>query len=345
MIDVFCEKCGTQIPDDAVFCPKCGTKQEKNGLDGNSGTKSTGGNAQEKVFAAPSVQELKCPGCGAPIKPKFGEMVITCEYCGTTVSLVNEGWKNIQKHTVLPISLVTQNDAISAIKEKMDRGLLRRHLEEQSKLEELNLSYIPYWIVPVSARTNYTAVDAAAEVGTIATTALLAGLAGGALGGRGMGRGMAMGGLMEGTILGGAMAGGFGGGGNIRAYTLDHNYNYPVVAVKALSEYQPREYSFDLSKRVTFDSSKISKGIKILNGDISEDSAKYEAKTNVDQIQSAKVHAQHHMVRSINSQSDVSEPELMHIPVWFARFEHKNKKIVLVVDANSGGVINSIGLE
>ncbi len=341
---MYCVKCGTQIPDDAVFCPKCGAKQEKvaTAVATTGGTQTV--STAEKIVAAPTVQELKCPGCGAPIKPQFGEMVITCEYCGTTVSLANEGWKNIQKHTMLPISLATQDQAVADLKDKMDHGLLRRHLEEQSKLETINLGYIPYWIVPVSARTNYTAVDAAAEIGSIAATAAIMGLAGGALGGGNRGRGGLGIGLVEGTMVGGMMSGGFGGNGNIRAYTLNENYNYPVVAVKSMTAYQPRDYSFDLSKRVQFESGKISKGIKVLNGDVSEDSARHIAKTNVEQIQTEKVHQQHHMIRSINSQSDVSDPEVLHVPVWFAKFDHKGKKIVLVVDASSGGVINSIGL-
>lgn len=338
---MFCVKCGTEIPDDAVFCPKCGAKQESTGNPAGAG--NTAEKQKENIVASPEVQELKCPGCGAPIKPQFGEMVITCDYCGTTISLANEGWKDIKKHTMLPISIATQDQAIAHIQKKMDHGLLRRHLEEESKLDTLNLGYVPYWIVPVSARTNYTAVDAAVEIGTIAATAAIMGLAGGSFGGGGRGRGGLGLGLVEGTMMGGMIGG--GNSGSIRAYTLNENYNYPVVATKAMVQYQPRDYVFNLSKRVQFDSKKVPKGIKALNGDVSEDSAEHIAKTNVEQIQTEKVHKQHHMIRSIKSQSDVADPELMHVPVWFAKFEHKNGKIVLVMDGSSGGFINSIGLD
>ena len=340
---MFCEKCGSSIPDDAIFCPKCGAKQEANAAAAKPAQQNQADTG--KVLAGSGVTELKCPGCGAPIKPQFGEMVITCEYCGSSISLENAGWKSISKHTMLPIALATRDQAVADLKDKMDRGLLHRHLQEQSTLEELNMNYVPYWVVPVSARTNYTAVDAAAEVGTIAATAAIMGLAGGAMGGRGMGRGGMGLGLVEGTMMGGMMMGGMGGGGTIRAYQLNENYNYPVVGVKALTQYQPRDYAFDLSKRVDFDTSKIPKGIKILNGDVGEDSSKYEAKTNVSQIQSAKAHAQHHMIRSMNTEADTGEPELLHAPIWFARYQHKGKNIVLVLDASSGGVINSIGID
>ena len=137
---------------------------------------------------------------------------------------------------------------------------------------------------------------------------------------------------------------GYGGGGMRKTDQMDANYNFPVVALKALTEYQPRDYQFDLDGRTLFDITKLPKNIKILNGDISEDVAKSQAKTLVDQLQSEKAHAKYHMIQQITTQSDVGDVELLHAPIWFARFDHKGNKIVLVIDANSGRVINSIGL-
>jgi hypothetical protein len=109
-------------------------------------------------------------------------------------------------------------------------------------------------------------------------------------------------------------------------------------------DYQPRDYQFNLEGRALFDISKLPKGVTILNGDISEEVAKSQAKTLVDQLQSQKAHAKYHMVQSINTESDVGDVELLHAPIWFAKYDHKGHKIALVIDANSGVVINSIGL-
>jgi hypothetical protein len=278
--------------------------------------------------------------CGAPISPKFGEMLVTCEYCGSSVSLGNEGWKSINKHTMLPVKLSQQDQVVKIIHDQMDRGLLHRHLQESSTLEEMNMAMVPYWLVPVSARTSLVATDMAAEAGKIATTAALAGIMGGAIGGNRGG-----GGLVTGVLLGTMMSGGgFGGGqGNNRAYQMDNDYNFPIVSLKALTEYQPKDYQFNLGDRVLFDETKV-KGMKVLNGDVGEDTAKYQAKALVDQLQAEKAHAAHHMVQQLSTQSDVGDAELLHAPVWFARYTHKGGKIVLVVDGNSGGIINSIGL-
>jgi len=356
---MYCHVCGAQLPDDAAFCTKCGT--------------STGLNAPKPsvtssapVVAPSGVASLKCPSCGAPISPKFGEMVITCEYCGAGVTLGNQGWTNIQKQTMLVLKVGTVDQVNSIITPMMDKGLLHRHLHEDSKQEELSLTYVPYWIVSVSARTEITAADQTAQIAQTASTAALMGVIFGGMGGgygRGGRGGFGGGGrrrafeqeFWRGSLLNGVlgmkqiriMAFGMGmgyGGGMRKAEQMDMNYNFPVIALKALTDYQPRDYQFNLEGRELFDISKLPKDVKILNGDISEEVAKSQAKTLVDQLQSQKAHEKYQMIQSIHTDSDVGDVELLHVPVWFAKYDHKGNKIVLVIDANSGSVINSLGL-
>jgi hypothetical protein len=226
----------------------------------------------------------------------------------------------------------------------------------------MSLSYVPYWIVSVSARTTVVSANAAAQIEQTATTAALMGIMFGGMGGgfggggRGGGRRRALedvgtgtsgffGSFMFSPIRAFGMGMGYGGGGMRKTEQMDENYSFPVVALKALSEYQPRSYQFDLGGRTLFDIAKIPKSIKVLNGDISEEVAKSQAKTLVDQLQSDKAHAKYHMIQQINTQSDVGDAELLHAPIWFARYDHKGRKVVLVIDANSGRIINSLGLE
>jgi hypothetical protein len=125
---------------------------------------------------------------------------------------------------------------------------------------------------------------------------------------------------------------------------MNNNYNLAIVAVKAFNEYQPKSYQFNLHERILFDVSKIPKGVKILNGDVGEEAAKYQAKAIAEQLQSEKAHAQYHMIQHLHTDVDITETELLYAPIWFAQYDHKGKKIILVIDGNSGGVINSIGL-
>lgn len=336
---MYCPHCGADLPDDALFCLKCGTKiaMEK---------AKPAGTSTPSIIAPSNVTALKCPSCSAPINPKFGEMVVTCLYCGSTITLVNDGWRSVQKQTMLLIKFSEKQQIIDKIHGLMDKGLLHRHFQEDSKLEEMSLTMIPYWIVSTSARTSIVASDVAAEAGQIATTVALAGLMGAALGG-GRGRGGGFGGgfggpMVTGAVLGGTMG---AGRGNVKkTQELDNNYNFPIVALKAFTQYQPRDYAFALEERTFFDMAKVPKDVQIMNGDIGEEVARYQAKTLVDQLQSDKAHAQFHMIQQLQTQVDVSETELLHAPIWFARYDHEGKKIVLVIDGNSGGVINSIGL-
>jgi hypothetical protein len=135
-----------------------------------------------------------------------------------------------------------------------------------------------------------------------------------------------------------------GQGGVKKTYEMDNNYNFPIVALKALTEHQPRNYQFSLNDRALFDVSKVPKGIKILNGDVGQEAANYQAKTLVDQLQSEKAHAQYHMIQQLHTDVDVADAEMLYAPIWFAQYDHRGNKIVLVIDGNSGAVINSIGL-
>ena|SRR5712692_3587423 len=330
---MFCPKCGAQLPDDAGFCLKCGTKMGQ--------TDSTSAPAQtQQVVASADATAMKCPSCGGPIAPQFGEMVITCAYCGSSVTLGSAGWAGVQKQTMLPVKFADSNVVTSRVKDLMDRGFMHRHLQESSTLQEMTLSLVPYWVVSVSARTSVVAANVAAEAGTIATTAALAGILGGMGGRRNVG-----GALLTGAVMGSMMGGGgLAGGGIKKAEEMNENYSFPVIALKALTTYQPRDYQFALEQRTLFDIGKIPKSVKVLNGDISEDAAKYQAKTLVDQLQSEKAHSKYHMVQQLNTQMDVADAELLHAPIWFVRYDYKGNKIVLVLDANSGNVINSMGL-
>ncbi len=53
---------------------------------------------------------------------------------------------------------------------------------------------------------------------------------------------------------------------------------------------------------------------------------------------------QYHMIQQLHTEIDVADTELLYAPIWFAQSDHKGKKVVLVIDGNSRGVINGIGL-
>src|SRR5512137_245403 len=96
VIVLYCPKCGTQLPDSADFCMKCGVNIAAE-------TQEKAASPERQVLAASEVKALNCPSCGAPLTPQFGEMVITCEYCGTGISLSSDGWSRVEKQSMLPV--------------------------------------------------------------------------------------------------------------------------------------------------------------------------------------------------------------------------------------------------
>jgi hypothetical protein len=323
----FCMKCGAQVPDDAQFCMKCGTPVRSTGASG--APPAAAAPSGPAPIAAAGVQELKCPTCGAPIKPTFGDMVITCDYCGGSVSLGGQGWKEISKHTMLPLAVADRDAALGIVRGYLDQGLLHRHFLEESKVTEEHLSYVPFWVIPASASTTYQYQAVATSVGATAGTIAAGALLGSALGGR-------RGGFTVVPIMGGPVV------NPTRSETISGQYEYPVVAVKAMSAYQPKDYQFSLTARTLFDKKAIPPTAPILNGDLGEDAARFAAEAFVKQLQSEAAHQKHHMVSNLNCQVQVSEGELLHTPIWYFRFDHKNENVTVLIDGQAGRVIRTM---
>jgi hypothetical protein len=326
----YCMKCGAQVPDGAAFCMKCGTPLGVAGAPPPPPPPTASAPSSAPPIASAGVQELKCPTCGAPIKPTFGEMVITCDYCGGSITLGGQGWKEISKHTMLPLTVVDRNVALKVVQGYLDQGFLHRHFLEESKLVEERLSYVPFWVMPASATTTFqyqaVATSVGATVGTMAAGALL----GSALTG-GRNRGFAVVPVMAGPVV-----------NPTRAETISGQYEYPVVAVKAMSAYQPKDYQFSLTDRTFFDKKAIPTSVQVLNGDLGEDAARNAAEAFVKQVQSETAHQKHHMVSNLNSQVQISEGELLHAPIWYFRFEHKTENVTVLIDGHAGKVIRTM---
>ena len=100
-----------------------------------------------------------------------------------------------------------------------------------------------------------------------------------------------------------------------------------------------------LPSRTTCSSPEVPKEVKILNGDVGQEAVAYQAKALVTQLQSEKAHSKYHMIQELHTEVDVGGAELLYAPIWFIRYASSGRKVSLVIDGNSGGVINSIGLE
>jgi hypothetical protein len=315
-----CPNCQTVLPDDAKFCFACGKP-------------ITAAPAPAPAAAAPTGPvELKCKSCGAPLHPVFGEMVMSCEYCGASVSLAGGNWKEISKHSMLAPKLTAPDQALGVVRAYLDQGLFHKHAFEESKVVEQRLTFVPFWVVPVSASTTFQYQDIAVGVGSTVASIAAAEMIGSALGG----------GRRGGIAVFPVMMGG-GAVNATRAGTVSREYEYPVVAVKGMSSYQPHDYTFGLSERSFYDPKSVPTGAQVLNGDLGEDAASHAARAFVTQLQAEEAHKQHHMVSSLNTQVEVSEAELLHVPIWYFLLDRKGQKIAILVDGHAGRIMQTVG--
>ncbi|MDE1819705.1 MAG: zinc ribbon domain-containing protein [Euryarchaeota archaeon] len=333
---MFCNACGQQNPDGAAFCARCGRPLAATASGGApAGYGAPPPPPPPQQAAAPiDLKSLKCKQCGAPLNPSGNDAIITCEYCGTSVTISGAGLKAIQNHSMLVPQVLDQQQAMAAVGKWMNsQGLFHRHDYETSKLLEAKVQMVPFWIIPSSAVTHYVYQDAGVEAAEIGGGLAAAAL----LGGRGGGAGNLLGGMMLGSAMG-------GGGANMakRAAELAGQYQFPIIGVKGLGAYQPKEYQFDLTSRVPYDKRKAPNGIPVLNGDVSEDDAKFQAKNMVVQLQAAKARHQHRMIEQLNTEVNVSDGELLHAPVWYMNFQKKNgQNEMIVIDAARNAVMNA----
>ena len=318
-----CPKCGTSLPDGARFCYSCGSSLAP--------PPPPPAPAASPTVAPSGTQELKCPACGAPVHPTFGEMVITCEYCGGCVTLGGNGWKEISKHTMLPARVGSAADALQVVRASLDVGFFHKTVFEESKVVEQRLTFVPFWVMPVSASTSYVYQDVATSVGATVGTMVAAEVIGSALGGN------RRGGFVPIPIMAGPVV------NSNRQDSITGMYEFPVVAVKGMTQYQPKSYEFALRERSFFDKKQVPQGAPVLNGDLGEDAAQHAARSYVTQLQSDLAHQKHHMVSQIHTEVQVSEGELLHVPIWYFQLERKGQRMAILVDAYAGKIMQTVG--
>lgn len=330
---MYCSRCGTQVPDNAQFCYRCGAPMSgtspptAGGAYGSPGMAGMGAPPPPPPPpAAPTApKDLKCPSCGAPLQPGLGDAVLTCQYCGATVSIAGTGWKPVTQHSMLMPQLLDQDTALKIVRASMDAGFFHGHRFEDSKVTEAKFVFAPYWIVPSAATTRFSyqegAMPAGGTIGTMAASALI---------GNALSRGR---GEVFVPVMGGS------GMSPTRQDQLSGNYQFPVVAVKGYTEYQPKSYQFNLQARQPYKKENIPGGATVLNGDVGEAEAQAAARAYVAQMQADAVRKKHFNVSSLQSQVEVGEPELLHAPVWYFNLDHKGKPAVLLVDGNASRVM------
>lgn len=307
---MYCRKCGAKIPDDSLFCPVCGAPQTP------VAEQTVSKVSTKQVQQGPILKEMKCPNCGAPLNPQPGEAMVVCQYCGTSITLSSEGWTQVMKHYILDIKVQMKDQALNIARAYLDRSIIHRHLFEKSEVKTINLSYVPYWILDAGYTAQYKYKREEVQPGGFVGVPI--------------GRG---GGFMGPTINMQTV---------VESGTDASTVKYPVIAVESLNIYQPPDYVFDLTEMRNITPRDISGSVKMLNGSMSEEKARVEGKIRITQWVIRRLQKRIHGFLSADVNVDIADIYLVHIPIWYIEFVHKNNNLVLLIDGHNGQIMEEV---
>ena len=100
------------------------------------------------------ISEIKCPNCGAQLNITPGELVATCRYCGYT-SVVGANTPFQLEHSLI-LNKLDSAGITRDLQDWMRSGFMKPgDLAKKSRITILELRYLPFWLVPLTATSTY----------------------------------------------------------------------------------------------------------------------------------------------------------------------------------------------
>jgi len=305
---------------------------------GSPGGQPYNPNAPVRAAAPPPMpQSFKCSSCGGPMNPSAGLALVVCEYCGAVTTMGAGGAAEVfQKHFMLD-SKISNEQALNAGGQWLNKGLLRRKVAERSELGTVTLRYVPYWIVPTSVVADFQGtknVGAGAGVGMMAHGDTGAKKAAGA--------------ALFALTMAAAAAGSQNRSQPVNTQPqvvrvrdrIQMQYNIPVVAVRGYVKYQPDDgFQFQLQNKTNFDK-RATGGVDVQSGDVAEGEAKAQAQALAHKFAEKEAKKRVDTLESIQVYPTTYDGELLHAPVWFMEYAHKGKAMFILIDGHSGQVMD-----
>jgi hypothetical protein len=280
---------------------------------------------------------MMCKNCGAPLEIGYGAAVVTCCYCGSSMTLTGDVAKLISKHTML-LNQITSDDAVLAARKWMDLGIFRVNVAAESTITLTEMKYLPVWTIPVIVNGSYTGVlsgglhAAGAQLSDSFkeknTKGFLSGL-----------------GKMAGQVALNTLAN-QGKQRNVRQTPqttsgIIKDIYHELILARRSTTMDLTKYPIPLDGKEIFNLSTIkSTGGEILDGDMLEDEAKAKAET--DAVEKSRKTLSHTLdnIQRFEVTTIVGEAELIHVPIWLIHYTHKGTERVCGVEGVTGNPIN-----
>lgn len=259
---------------------------------------------------------LNCPHCNAPIDYSLGETLFTCRYCGYAFSMIKEGeYKEIApgKHFML-VNNYNETEMQEVIRDWMRKGIFKAgDLAEKSEITNMELKFVPIWIVNVSADTTYYGKNKIEEVEKRTHPSPKPGEP-----------------PIEEEIR------------KVRWVDKSGRFSdvidWKILATKGMS-LPLGKVKLSIARKIPFNIENVSPGAKLINGDVNEKLAKEETESGIRNYHHDMASREVDQLLSINTNVQIGEAQLLTIPFWFTRYKYKNKLYPIVLNGSSGKVV------
>jgi len=269
-----------------------------------------------------------CTNCGAPLSVTQEDLVVTCRYCGFTMTVATR--EEIKRHSMLENRLFAQQ-AVEAAQKYMDKGVFRVGVSKDASVTNVKLRYVPFWVCSTSANTFFRGIAGSGIMGEIhqaeeaVTDKRSSGL-------KKFGK----------LVLAGAKAYAETQQKDRRpqnvSYSFSNNYIWPTLARQTMIS-EINFYDVPAARKIPFDVGKIPPDAEFLNIELKEEEAKTKVKSEVEAKERLIASGKVDTLETCNVNVVLGEAELVHAPVWFVHYTLKGENYVIAVDGCEGKVL------
>ena len=269
-----------------------------------------------------------CSNCGAPLSVTQEDLVVTCRYCGFTMTLATR--EEIKRHSMLENRLFAQQ-AVEAAQKYMDKGIFRAGVSKDTSVTNVKLRYVPFWVCSANANTFIRGIAGSGIMGEIhqaeeaVTDKRSSGL-------KKFGK----------LVLAGAKAYAETQQKDRKqqtvSYSFSNNYIWPTLARQTMIS-EINFYDVPAARKIPFDIGKIPPDAEFLNIELNEEEAKAKVKSEVEAKERLIASGKVDTLETCNANVVLGEAELVHAPVWFVHYTLKGENYVIAVDGCEGKVL------
>ena len=269
-----------------------------------------------------------CSRCGGPVNPTQEDLIVTCRYCGFTISMGTR--EEIKNHSMLENHLLTQQ-AVEAAQKFMDKGIFRSGVAADSQITQVKLRYLPFWAFPVSTYTSYSGVTGAGLSGEFSQVQ-------NAFSDKRASKLSKFGSLLK----AGASAYMESQSKDRRPTTVSlsfsSHYTWPILARHSIIR-EIKYYDVPAARKIPFDTGRIAPDAEFLNTEYKQEEAKLKVKAEVEERERRIACGKVDSLQSCSINVTIGEGELIHAPIWFVYYCLKGENYTILVDGSEGKIL------